>query len=144
MMCKPSSNNTKVSEWWLMILVSLHTTTLRSFFFKCFFLMFFNKDHITCFIYCTPLVCCSHLLTLCLMCAWICKFFCLTPLLFAFAVEEDQHSTLSPKKKQRNGGMRNSPNSSPKVMRWDRVKLVPDSCHHCSTHHALVLWKKDR
>ncbi len=33
------------------------------------------------------------------------------------AVEEDQQSALSPKKKQRNGGMRNSPNSSPKIMR---------------------------
>ncbi|XP_035467751.1 calcium-activated potassium channel subunit alpha-1 isoform X9 [Scophthalmus maximus] len=38
--------------------------------------------------------------------------------------EEDQQSTLSPKKKQRNGGMRNSPNSSPKIMRHDPL-LVP-------------------
>ena len=34
------------------------------------------------------------------------------------AVEEDKQSALSPKKK-RNGGTRNSPNSSPKMMRWD-------------------------
>ncbi|XP_047183728.1 calcium-activated potassium channel subunit alpha-1 isoform X3 [Scophthalmus maximus] len=40
------------------------------------------------------------------------------------AFEEDQQSTLSPKKKQRNGGMRNSPNSSPKIMRHDPL-LVP-------------------
>ncbi|GLD62858.1 calcium-activated potassium channel subunit alpha-1 isoform X5 [Lates japonicus] len=32
------------------------------------------------------------------------------------SIEEDQQSALSPKKKQRNGGMRNSPNSSPKIM----------------------------
>ncbi|XP_033882292.1 calcium-activated potassium channel subunit alpha-1a isoform X6 [Acipenser ruthenus] len=38
---------------------------------------------------------------------------------------EDEHpSTLSPKKKQRNGGMRNSPNSSPKMMRHDPL-LIP-------------------
>ncbi|XP_013863142.1 calcium-activated potassium channel subunit alpha-1 isoform X12 [Austrofundulus limnaeus] len=40
--------------------------------------------------------------------------------------EEDQQSTLSPKKKQRNGGMRNSPNSSPKIMRHDPL-LIPGS-----------------
>ncbi|CAG04818.1 unnamed protein product, partial [Tetraodon nigroviridis] len=40
------------------------------------------------------------------------------------AVEEDQQSALSPKKKQRNGGMRNSPNSSPKLMRHDPL-LIP-------------------
>ncbi|XP_035467750.1 calcium-activated potassium channel subunit alpha-1 isoform X8 [Scophthalmus maximus] len=40
------------------------------------------------------------------------------------SIEEDQQSTLSPKKKQRNGGMRNSPNSSPKIMRHDPL-LVP-------------------
>ncbi|XP_078019786.1 calcium-activated potassium channel subunit alpha-1a isoform X1 [Epinephelus lanceolatus] len=40
------------------------------------------------------------------------------------AVEEDQQSALSPKKKQRNGGMRNSPNSSPKIMRHDPL-LIP-------------------
>lgn len=34
-----------------------------------------------------------------------------------FAVEDEHPSTLSPKKKQRNGGMRNSPNNSPKMMR---------------------------
>ncbi|XP_061793636.1 calcium-activated potassium channel subunit alpha-1a isoform X18 [Nerophis lumbriciformis] len=38
---------------------------------------------------------------------------------------EDEHpSTLSPKKKQRNGGMRNSPNCSPKMMRHDPL-LIP-------------------
>ncbi|XP_041117000.1 calcium-activated potassium channel subunit alpha-1 isoform X9 [Polyodon spathula] len=38
---------------------------------------------------------------------------------------EDEHpSTLSPKKKQRNGGMRNSPNSSPKMIRHDPL-LIP-------------------
>ncbi|XP_060781789.1 calcium-activated potassium channel subunit alpha-1a isoform X5 [Neoarius graeffei] len=38
---------------------------------------------------------------------------------------EDEHpSALSPKKKQRNGGMRNSPNCSPKVMRHDPL-LIP-------------------
>ncbi|MEQ2269238.1 hypothetical protein XENORESO_001742, partial [Xenotaenia resolanae] len=31
-------------------------------------------------------------------------------------VEDEHPSTLSPKKKQRNGGMRNSPNCSPKMM----------------------------
>ncbi|XP_029312883.1 calcium-activated potassium channel subunit alpha-1 isoform X13 [Cottoperca gobio] len=38
--------------------------------------------------------------------------------------EEDQQSALSPKKKQRNGGMRNSPNSSPKIMRHEPL-LIP-------------------
>ncbi|XP_071318917.1 calcium-activated potassium channel subunit alpha-1 isoform X12 [Trachinotus anak] len=38
--------------------------------------------------------------------------------------EEDQQLALSPKKKQRNGGMRNSPNSSPKIMRHDPL-LIP-------------------
>ncbi|XP_077959561.1 disks large homolog 5 [Gasterosteus aculeatus] len=38
--------------------------------------------------------------------------------------EEDQQSALSPKKKQRNGGMKNSPNSSPKIMRHDPL-LIP-------------------
>ncbi|XP_061084780.1 calcium-activated potassium channel subunit alpha-1a isoform X12 [Conger conger] len=38
---------------------------------------------------------------------------------------EDEHpSTLSPKKKQRNGGMRNSPNCSPKMTRHDPL-LIP-------------------
>ncbi|PKK28319.1 potassium channel, calcium activated large conductance subfamily M alpha, member 1, transcript variant X5 [Columba livia] len=41
-----------------------------------------------------------------------------------FPVEDEQPSTLSPKKKQRNGGMRNSPNSSPKLMRHDPL-LIP-------------------
>uniref|UniRef100_A0A667Z645 Calcium-activated potassium channel subunit alpha-1 n=1 Tax=Myripristis murdjan TaxID=586833 RepID=A0A667Z645_9TELE len=40
------------------------------------------------------------------------------------AFEEEQQSALSPKKKQRNGGMRNSPNSSPKMMRHDPL-LIP-------------------
>ncbi|XP_069373914.1 calcium-activated potassium channel subunit alpha-1a-like isoform X5 [Paralichthys olivaceus] len=40
------------------------------------------------------------------------------------STEEDQLSALSPKKKQRNGGMRNSPNSSPKIMRHDPL-VVP-------------------
>ncbi|KAF3704334.1 Calcium-activated potassium channel subunit alpha-1 [Channa argus] len=35
------------------------------------------------------------------------------------SIEENQQSALSPKKKQRNGGMRSSPNSSPKIMRHD-------------------------
>ncbi|XP_038591847.1 calcium-activated potassium channel subunit alpha-1 isoform X4 [Micropterus salmoides] len=35
------------------------------------------------------------------------------------SIEEDQQLALSPKKKQRNGNMRNSPNSSPKIMRHD-------------------------
>ncbi|XP_042719158.1 calcium-activated potassium channel subunit alpha-1 isoform X19 [Tympanuchus pallidicinctus] len=39
-------------------------------------------------------------------------------------LEDEQPSTLSPKKKQRNGGMRNSPNSSPKLMRHDPL-LIP-------------------
>ncbi|XP_033004586.1 calcium-activated potassium channel subunit alpha-1 isoform X11 [Lacerta agilis] len=38
--------------------------------------------------------------------------------------DEQQLTTLSPKKKQRNGGMRNSPNSSPKLMRHDPL-LIP-------------------
>ncbi|KAM4623803.1 calcium-activated potassium channel subunit alpha-1a-like isoform 1-T1 [Polymixia lowei] len=40
------------------------------------------------------------------------------------AFEEKQHTALSPKKKQRNGGMRNSPNSSPKMIRHDPL-LIP-------------------
>ncbi|XP_035853603.1 calcium-activated potassium channel subunit alpha-1 isoform X15 [Sander lucioperca] len=40
------------------------------------------------------------------------------------SIEEDQQSALSPKKKQRNGGMRSSPNSSPKIMRHDPL-LIP-------------------
>uniref|UniRef100_A0A8C1MKZ6 Calcium-activated potassium channel subunit alpha-1 n=1 Tax=Cyprinus carpio TaxID=7962 RepID=A0A8C1MKZ6_CYPCA len=40
------------------------------------------------------------------------------------AFEEEHPSTLSPKKKQRNGGMRNSPNCSPKMMRHDPL-LIP-------------------
>ncbi|TNN82442.1 Calcium-activated potassium channel subunit alpha-1 [Liparis tanakae] len=42
----------------------------------------------------------------------------------SIAVEEDQQSALSPKKKQRNGGMKDSPNSSPKIMRHDPL-LIP-------------------
>ncbi|XP_018585502.1 calcium-activated potassium channel subunit alpha-1a isoform X9 [Scleropages formosus] len=42
-----------------------------------------------------------------------------------FRAFEDEHpSTLSPKKKQRNGGMQNSPNYSPKIMRHDPL-LIP-------------------
>ncbi|XP_039629042.1 calcium-activated potassium channel subunit alpha-1a isoform X6 [Polypterus senegalus] len=40
------------------------------------------------------------------------------------AFEDEHPSTLSPKKKQRNGGMRNSPNCSPKMMRHDPL-LIP-------------------
>uniref|UniRef100_A0A8C8GIK8 Calcium-activated potassium channel subunit alpha-1 n=2 Tax=Oncorhynchus TaxID=8016 RepID=A0A8C8GIK8_ONCTS len=40
------------------------------------------------------------------------------------AFEDEHPSTLSPKKKQRNGGMRNSPNNSPKMMRHDPL-LIP-------------------
>ncbi|XP_035258735.1 calcium-activated potassium channel subunit alpha-1 isoform X20 [Anguilla anguilla] len=40
------------------------------------------------------------------------------------AFEEEHPSALSPKKKQRNGGMRNSPNCSPKMMRHDPL-LIP-------------------
>ncbi|XP_055758847.1 calcium-activated potassium channel subunit alpha-1-like isoform X3 [Salvelinus fontinalis] len=39
-------------------------------------------------------------------------------------VEDEHPSTLSPKKKQRNGGMRNSPNNSPNMMRHDPL-LIP-------------------
>ncbi|XP_051958296.1 calcium-activated potassium channel subunit alpha-1-like isoform X1 [Xyrauchen texanus] len=39
-------------------------------------------------------------------------------------VEEDQLSALSPKKKQRNGGMRNSPTSSHKVIRHDPLLVT--------------------
>ncbi|XP_054898502.1 calcium-activated potassium channel subunit alpha-1-like isoform X16 [Poeciliopsis prolifica] len=42
------------------------------------------------------------------------------------SIEEDQPTALSPKKKQRNGGMRNSPNSSPKITRHDPL-LIPGS-----------------
>ncbi|XP_056285049.1 calcium-activated potassium channel subunit alpha-1 isoform X8 [Pseudoliparis swirei] len=40
------------------------------------------------------------------------------------SIEEDRQSALSPKKKQRNGGMKDSPNSSPKIMRHDPL-LIP-------------------
>uniref|UniRef100_A0A8C8GLB4 Calcium-activated potassium channel subunit alpha-1 n=1 Tax=Oncorhynchus tshawytscha TaxID=74940 RepID=A0A8C8GLB4_ONCTS len=44
---------------------------------------------------------------------------------FFIASDAKEHpSTLSPKKKQRNGGMRNSPNNSPKMMRHDPL-LIP-------------------
>uniref|UniRef100_A0A8C2ZZX2 Calcium-activated potassium channel subunit alpha-1 n=1 Tax=Cyclopterus lumpus TaxID=8103 RepID=A0A8C2ZZX2_CYCLU len=46
-------------------------------------------------------------------------------LLLAELVEDEHPSTLSPKKKQRNGGMRNSPNSSPKMMSRHDPLLVP-------------------
>ncbi|XP_051897647.1 LOW QUALITY PROTEIN: calcium-activated potassium channel subunit alpha-1-like [Pristis pectinata] len=38
-------------------------------------------------------------------------------------LQDENPSALSPKKKQRNGGMRNSPNSSPKLMRHDPLSL---------------------
>ncbi|XP_061767751.1 calcium-activated potassium channel subunit alpha-1a-like [Nerophis ophidion] len=41
------------------------------------------------------------------------------------AVEDEHPSTLSPKKKQRNGGMRNSPNCSPKMMSRHDPLLIP-------------------
>ncbi|XP_055784760.1 calcium-activated potassium channel subunit alpha-1a isoform X10 [Salvelinus fontinalis] len=40
-------------------------------------------------------------------------------------VEDEHPSTLSPKKKQRNGGMRNSPNNSPKMMSRHDPLLIP-------------------
>uniref|UniRef100_Q8AYS8-10 Isoform 10 of Calcium-activated potassium channel subunit alpha-1 n=1 Tax=Gallus gallus TaxID=9031 RepID=Q8AYS8-10 len=46
-------------------------------------------------------------------------------------LEDEQPSTLSPKKKQRNGGMRNSPNSSPKLMRF--------SCPFLPRHDPLLI-----
>ncbi|KAM5142399.1 calcium-activated potassium channel subunit alpha-1 isoform 1-T1 [Mantella aurantiaca] len=51
---------------------------------------------------------------------------CLTtlPALPVFAVEDEQPSALSPKKKQRNGGMRHSPNSSPNLMRHDPLLMA--------------------
>ncbi|XP_045556959.1 calcium-activated potassium channel subunit alpha-1 isoform X3 [Salmo salar] len=39
------------------------------------------------------------------------------------AFEDEHPSTLSPKKKQRNGGMRNSPNNSPNMMRHDPLVI---------------------
>ncbi|XP_073542148.1 calcium-activated potassium channel subunit alpha-1 isoform X9 [Phyllobates terribilis] len=48
---------------------------------------------------------------------------CLTALP-VFAVEDEQPSALSPKKKQRNGGMRHSPNSSPNMMRHDPLLMA--------------------
>uniref|UniRef100_A0A8C6URS0 Calcium-activated potassium channel subunit alpha-1 n=1 Tax=Neogobius melanostomus TaxID=47308 RepID=A0A8C6URS0_9GOBI len=42
------------------------------------------------------------------------------------SIEEDTQTALSPKKKQRNGNMRTSPNSSPKIMRHDPL-LIPGS-----------------
>ncbi|XP_029554583.1 calcium-activated potassium channel subunit alpha-1a isoform X2 [Salmo trutta] len=41
------------------------------------------------------------------------------------AFEDEHPSTLSPKKKQRNGGMRNSPNNSPKMMSRHDPLLIP-------------------
>ncbi|XP_038639231.1 calcium-activated potassium channel subunit alpha-1a isoform X15 [Scyliorhinus canicula] len=38
--------------------------------------------------------------------------------------QDENPSALSPKKKQRNGGMRNSPNSSPKLMRHDPLSIA--------------------
>ncbi|XP_028976384.1 calcium-activated potassium channel subunit alpha-1a isoform X21 [Esox lucius] len=40
-------------------------------------------------------------------------------------LEDEHQSTLSPKKKQRNGGMRNSPNNSPKMMSRHDPLLIP-------------------
>ncbi|KAK1904963.1 Calcium-activated potassium channel subunit alpha-1 [Dissostichus eleginoides] len=40
-------------------------------------------------------------------------------------IEDEHPSTLSPKKKQRNGGMRNSPNNSPKMMSRHDPLLIP-------------------
>ncbi|XP_075894565.1 calcium-activated potassium channel subunit alpha-1a isoform X6 [Nelusetta ayraudi] len=40
-------------------------------------------------------------------------------------LEDEHQSTLSPKKKQRNGGMRNSPNCSPKMMSRHDPLLIP-------------------
>uniref|UniRef100_A0A4W5RAP2 Potassium calcium-activated channel subfamily M alpha 1 n=1 Tax=Hucho hucho TaxID=62062 RepID=A0A4W5RAP2_9TELE len=48
----------------------------------------------------------------------------LLPLLPVIAVEEEQQSAVSPKKKQGNGNTRNSPNGSPKIMRHDPL-LMP-------------------
>ncbi|XP_071986648.1 calcium-activated potassium channel subunit alpha-1 isoform X14 [Engystomops pustulosus] len=39
-------------------------------------------------------------------------------------LEDEQQSALSPKKKQRNGGMRHSPNSSPNMMRHDPLLMA--------------------
>ncbi|XP_038639239.1 calcium-activated potassium channel subunit alpha-1a isoform X23 [Scyliorhinus canicula] len=39
-------------------------------------------------------------------------------------LQDENPSALSPKKKQRNGGMRNSPNSSPKLMRHDPLSIA--------------------
>ncbi|XP_065128260.2 calcium-activated potassium channel subunit alpha-1a-like isoform X9 [Paramisgurnus dabryanus] len=47
-------------------------------------------------------------------------------------VEEEQHSALSPKKKQRNGGMRNSPTCSPKIIRHDLL-LITGHDHQMET-----------
>uniref|UniRef100_I3KQC6 BK channel n=1 Tax=Oreochromis niloticus TaxID=8128 RepID=I3KQC6_ORENI len=46
-------------------------------------------------------------------------------LLFKMIFEDEHPSTLSPKKKQRNGGMRNSPNCSPKMMSRHDPLLIP-------------------
>ncbi|XP_063047414.1 calcium-activated potassium channel subunit alpha-1a isoform X1 [Engraulis encrasicolus] len=51
---------------------------------------------------------------------------------------EDEHpSTLSPKKKQRNGGMRNSPSCSPKMMRHDPL-LIPGNEQMCENMDVNV------
>ncbi|XP_073723341.1 calcium-activated potassium channel subunit alpha-1a isoform X3 [Misgurnus anguillicaudatus] len=47
-------------------------------------------------------------------------------------LEEEQHSALSPKKKQRNGGMRNSPTCSPKIIRHDLL-LITGHDHQMET-----------
>ncbi|XP_065128258.2 calcium-activated potassium channel subunit alpha-1a-like isoform X8 [Paramisgurnus dabryanus] len=48
------------------------------------------------------------------------------------SMEEEQHSALSPKKKQRNGGMRNSPTCSPKIIRHDLL-LITGHDHQMET-----------
>ncbi|XP_031761895.1 calcium-activated potassium channel subunit alpha-1 isoform X4 [Xenopus tropicalis] len=46
------------------------------------------------------------------------------PVLIQKQFEDEQPSALSPKKKQRNGGMRQSPNSSPNMMRHDPLLMT--------------------
>nr|XP_034993201.1 calcium-activated potassium channel subunit alpha-1 isoform X9 [Zootoca vivipara] len=54
--------------------------------------------------------------------------------------DEQQLTTLSPKKKQRNGGMRNSPNSSPKLMRnWGQPKQNSGAFQAQTRHDPLLI-----
>ncbi|XP_041424271.1 calcium-activated potassium channel subunit alpha-1 isoform X5 [Xenopus laevis] len=46
------------------------------------------------------------------------------PILIQKQFEDEQPSALSPKKKQRNGGMRHSPNTSPNMMRHDPLLMT--------------------